>query len=360
MKVVRCPGCRGASRVVPEAVGQTVACPRCAGQFLAIEEAVPIPVSKPVPKAASTPRPRPLRRTEVASTAPRRRAVEPVTPPNAQHGPDGHPHIDPVTTLPLSVMIGLALLPFAIPMVWLIAPFAFGQPPMLSLAAPVALAVSASALCMAIVFTIDWSPTTRVKGVFMLVGLAYMAALGLYFLKKDMVDGMKRVVGPERSWKEMKQPDYKVLMPRNAVPLIGWKPLSDRDVKGFQATHKEFAQKFTFVVGTAPDPNVAVAGDEERWFEEIGKSLSPMPPPGQLKGEPLPRLGDDELPGRQWQYPVGGNIRIVRVYRDKDRLFLLSVEGPELQADDRLAERFFGSFAVTKPKLVPPEVKPRR
>src|SRR5262245_58224821 len=210
MKVVRCPSCRGASRVAPEAGGLLVACPRCNNSFVAVEEAAPVAPSPPPPPA---PRPRRAdserdrgvaerRGDEPPEHRPRRpartrRTAEPVAPPNTHPSADGHGHAEPAARLPVSVLIGLALLPFAIPLLWVIAPLVFGQPPMLSLATPVALAVSASALCLAVVYTIDWSPTTRVKGVLILVGLAYFAGLSLYFLKKDMVDGVRKVIGPE-------------------------------------------------------------------------------------------------------------------------------------------------------------------
>src|SRR5690606_23747809 len=118
--------------------------------------------------------------------------AEPVAPPI--DAPGGHGPPDPLFHsdlapggLPLSVMIGLALLPFAIPLVWLAAVLLSGRPPALSLATPAALALSAAVLCLAVVFTVDWSPATRLKGVLMLVGLAYFAGLSLFFLKKDMV-----------------------------------------------------------------------------------------------------------------------------------------------------------------------------
>ena len=62
--------------------------------------------------------------------------------------------------------------------------------------------MSASVLCLAVVFTVDWTPATRLKGVLMLVGLAYFAGLSLYFLKEEMVDRAKQAFGPGRSGSE--------------------------------------------------------------------------------------------------------------------------------------------------------------
>src|SRR6202030_2917532 len=91
--------------------------------------------------------------------------------PRPSHEDDHDPHRHPPGGLPASVLIGLALLPFAIPILWLIAPIVFGQPPMPSLAVPLAIALSASILSLAVIYTIDWSPQLRVKGVLILVGL---------------------------------------------------------------------------------------------------------------------------------------------------------------------------------------------
>src|SRR5262249_58963466 len=82
-----------------------------------------------------------------------------------------------------------------------------GQEPMLSWAVPVALAVSASVLCLAVIYTIDWSPGTRVKGVLMIVALAYFAALNLYFLKKQMVDEVRKFFGAGHDWVVFRPPD---------------------------------------------------------------------------------------------------------------------------------------------------------
>src|SRR5262249_42094461 len=109
--------------------------------------------------------------------------------------PDHDPHREAQGPLPTSVLIGLALLPFLIPIMWLIGPAILGEEPVLSVAAPIALAVSTSILCLAIIYTIDWTPTTRVKGVLTLVALSYFTGASLYFLKKEMVEQVKKFFG---------------------------------------------------------------------------------------------------------------------------------------------------------------------
>src|SRR5437016_4988966 len=116
--VVRCPACRGEAQVGPEAIGLLVVCPRCSEPFLAAAEAVPIGESANGRPGASRPR-----RARAEPVAParqplRRRRHQPAEPAPAQ-GPDPHDPPPPHSSgLPASVLVGLALLPFAIPLLW--------------------------------------------------------------------------------------------------------------------------------------------------------------------------------------------------------------------------------------------------
>src|SRR5436305_9914637 len=116
--VVRCPACRGEARVGPEAVGQLVLCPRCGGPFVAVEEAVPVvrPV-EPVRPAARSPSERAVVGRPGVGGQRARRQAEPIAPPSKDAE-------DPLSDLapgglPISVLIGLALLPVVIPLPWL-------------------------------------------------------------------------------------------------------------------------------------------------------------------------------------------------------------------------------------------------
>src|SRR5581483_186766 len=218
---VRCPACRGQSRVEATTLGLTVGCPRCGDPFVALEEAELV---APGPRQPVAPPPR-----RVINPLPAY-LDRPPAPPERPAGEeqDHDPHRIPPGGLPVSVLIGLALLPFAIPILWLIAPAVAGQPPMLSPAAPVSLAVAASILCLAVIYTIDWTPGTRVKGVLMIVALAYFTALNLYFLKKQMVNEVKKFFGAGKDWVEVNPLDksYQVKMPtRSDGPDPQYQPL---------------------------------------------------------------------------------------------------------------------------------------
>lgn len=329
--VVRCPSCRGASRVGSEAVGLLVVCPRCSDPFLAVEEAVPVTPARP---------PRPDRRRSADPPAPPRPAPAPAEPDH--HAADHH-H----APLPTSVLIGLALLPFVIPLVWLIGPIVAGQPPELSVAAPTALAFTASVLCLAVIYTIDWTPATRIKGVLMLVGLAYFAGLSLYFLKKDMVDRVKQFFGPDHEWITFEPPgeNFRVNLPSHA------KPARDQPVPGWALTARRAAVpsltgEYVCVFGYGDDP-APVGQPDDRWFDDAKQAILRATGGRVLDQLSIEHRGN--YPGRQWEIQLADGLthRVVRVFRVEGRIYYLAAEGPNLTPDDDFAQTFFQSFLVT-------------
>jgi len=332
--VVRCPGCRGASQVDPGAVGQLVLCPRCHDPFLAAPEATPV---APPPAELETPPPR-----RTSSPRPRaRHRAEPVAPPGGRPAdPHDHAHSG---GLPASVLIGLALLPFVIPLLWLIAPTAVGQPPALSLAAPLALAVAASALSLAVIYTIDWAPATRIKGVLMLVGLAYFAGLSLYFLKKDMLERVKRAFEPGPAWEEFRPPksDCRVQMPGKPGPYQT-QPLPGYRLTCHTASRKALGESTTYVIGFGPDPKPNA--NDDAWFAAVEQAVV-EPKHGHVTNRKS--IDDPGPPGREWEVGLNsGMARIVRVFRVKGRLYYLSAEGPNLDPNGDAARRFLDSFQL--------------
>jgi hypothetical protein len=289
--------------------------------------------------APAAPPPPPARRREPR----RRRRAEPVAPPYSSERPAApDPHDRTLDGgLPASVLIGLALLPFVIPLLWLVAPLFAGQPPALSLAAPAALALTASALSLAVIYTIDWTPATRVKGVLMLVALAYFAGFSLYFLKKDMLDRVKRAFDP--TWTEFRPPGetYKVRVPGKPTRAPD-KPIWDMGC--YRTTHPSLAGQTDYCFGACDDKEART--EDGAWFAAREQALRAGNVP----------LADDEVktiqhadgsPGRQWVLaPQPGVVRVVRVYRVKGRAYYLAVEGAHLQPEDNEAEKFLDSLTV--------------
>lgn len=349
LAVVRCPGCRGASRVAAEALGQMVGCPRCQMPFVAEEEVAVVP-----PVARPAPRP-PAPAVPVARPRPAEPEYDPNDPAAADEVPDPEhdPHSPPVAGLPVSVLMGLALVPFAIPLLWLAGPAVTGLEPALSMAVPVALAFSASALCLGVVYTVDWTAMTRVKGVLMLVGLAYLSAAGLFFLKKSLMDDLRGWGDPTRRWATVTLDDgrCRVKMPASVSPDLGPLPLGrvvpmkEGRVATYQPDPRGPLFKYRVAVSAAGAPPAA---PDDAWFDRVGAAAREDlgAQARVVTSEPLTR----PAVGREWRLDLGENAyRVVRVYVTGDRVYFLSAEGPDLAAkDEEFGQPFFDYFAVGK------------
>ena len=293
------------------------------------------------------------RRSRSESSRRRDREREPKSAPE----PDHDPHRNPPGSLPASVLIGLALLPFAIPILWLIAPAVVGAEAMLSIATPIALALSASVLCLAVIYTVDWTPTTRVKGVLMLVGLAYFAAMGLYFLKKDLVERVQQATGLEEriDWRELKKGNYEVQMPSPVQPVAEKDiPLKSLKLECWTATHNsQHVGWHVFVVGSVELAAVAKGkrwnnADEARvgtdaWFKDIAEEIVKWSG-GQLRGDPIKI---ESMQGRELEIERKESIRLVRFYLIRGSVYYLSAERSKVQRNNEdPARHFFSSFYV--------------
>ena len=235
-----------------------------------------IPVRAPRNPTMEPPRPERVSRGD-RSDGPRRRAR------NASRSDcraDHDPHRHPAGPLPVSVLIGLALFPFAIPVLWLVGPALFGEPPVLSIATPIALAVSASILSLAVIYTIDWTPATRVKGVLMLVCVTYFAAMNLYFLKKEMVDKVTRMTGLDDriDWKlhHIRKGDYEIKMPGSPNAKKG------ELVPQFQFEYYESSYRppllgqYVFTAGAAKvteDNGLGLKPGSDKWYDWARDSI---------------------------------------------------------------------------------------
>jgi hypothetical protein len=353
LTVVRCPACRGACRVADDAVGYTVGCPRCAAAFLAVEILPP--------------------RTErTAEPALRADAVVPIAPPRqfparpgadhvpvAEAAPGGHdpehdPHARSVTGLPVSMLIGMALVPFGIPLLWYAVPFVTGRAAAVSLAVPIALAVAAATLCMGVVYTIDWTGTTRIKGVLVLVALSYLSAAGLYFLNKDALDRVRRLGGDPNEWTPVALDEGRchVRLPGRAVadrrqPLDGLARMTDGRRARYLVDRPDGPRyEYRIAVGKPTGGKADAA-----WFDRVGERLKADG--AELVGAARPLAdGEPDSTGRQWTLKLDPtNTRVVRVFAIRDRVYLLSAEGPHLTPDDpEYARPFFNSFHVPEDK----------
>ena len=348
LAVVRCTACLGVSQVEAGALGLTVRCPRCDATFVAVDEAedlVPVrPARNPLlPASESNLEPRRTRRRRPEHVADHESNLVRELKEDPYHTPSG--------PLPASVLIGLALLPFAIPILWLVAPAVTGVAPAMSIATPSALAVSASILCLAVIYTVDWTPTTRIKGVLMLVGLAYFASVSLYFLKKEMVERFKRFTGLEEQidWQNHDTGDYHVSMPGPPKPVAGREvPIRSIPVDWFKADCDQPLGSLVSVVGSANLPDHA---GNDAWFDQISREIV-RESGGQQRGQTSTIRYAGSFPGRQLEIllPDKSTIRIVRVFVIQGRFYYLAIEGFAIKALDRHPKSFFDSFHVPRAK----------
>jgi hypothetical protein len=339
--VVRCPDCRGASQIDPAARGLSVRCPRCEAVFVAVPEADMLTPARPKrnPTLPIPKRPEPEHEVE---PYPAPEAPSPTS--DAEHDPHSHSS----GGLPTSVLLGLALLPFVIPVLWWIAPALFGQRPLLSLAVPLAIAISTSILSMAVIYTIDWSPSIRVKGVLMLLGLAYFSSFSLFFLKKDMVERIRTFF--TKKWVLFQPPEpspgYVALVP-NKPTETNEQPVPAVQLKCYKVSHGDSPGSYVFVFGSSP----SLKGGEHRdlgnddWFDRTIKKIV-----AYSNGQLDPNVANDNTlkpqPAKQFgiQLP-NGFIRIVQLYAIGDRVYYVSAEGEDLKEDDTV-RKFFNSFKI--------------
>lgn len=319
--VIRCPACNNLSRTGSESLGQLVICPSCRGPFVATEAARnrtarAIPVSAP--------------------------------PPSQPENNDSHSHdaLASSPALPKSVLFGLSLLPFLIPLVWMLAPLLFGWEPMLSLVVPITLAIAASTLSLAVVSTIDWTPLTRIKGVFMIVGLAYFTGALLFFLKPEAAEWVKKNFGNDMAWHQFwpRGAGCGVKMPGNEIEKVNDQPLPGWDLdQCYRAKVEDANGPITYTLGIG---KVGRKIDPEDWFKRAKMALeTDVGVPAQDERRVMSR---QRRLGREWTLPLpnDGPVRVVQVYRSGERFFYLAVEGVNIKSSEDNVSEFFSSFRV--------------
>ncbi|HET6575897.1 MAG TPA: hypothetical protein VFG68_20005 [Fimbriiglobus sp.] len=343
---VRCPSCRNLSRVGADALGRLVACPHCGRPFPATPDGeLSTPTTSLSPKGGGRGGPTVARRA--------RPAVPAVAPPeddSAALGLDGHAHHGPATGL-----VGLALLPLGIPLLWLVGPALTGIEPIFSFAAPVALAAGLCGLGFGVAYAHGWTLATRVKATIALVMVGYFTGGSLYFLKKEWAESIRRHVGPgDLKWKEFTPPHepraYRVNLPGKWAEAAGDGLMPGWGLRAYRTARDKGAQAaldVAYEVGHGT-PSATVAGPEladEVWFTRAREAVC-RGCGGEVARER--EVGTQARPGREYvvALPDGATNRIVRVYRAGDRAFCLCVEGAFVTDDAKYVERFFGSFQI--------------
>jgi len=329
--VVRCAGCRQLSRVAAEAVGLEVVCPRCGVAFVARLESAPD--DPPV-----------VRRTGPARVP----VVRPrVTTPINWDAPPTPTEPEVERTPPTGGLIALALLPFGIPLLWLLASVVVNRPVVMSFAVPVAVAVGVSGLGFGVVYVSRWSAAARAKALVALLVAAYLAAGFLFVIKKEWLQSLRRALPRgDNEWQKFS------IEPTKKPPLIGYSVLFPAgeearevpspfpgDWKAFKCKDAKQTDEYATAVGRLP--GVKPFAVDKVWFAAVGKVIrDAAPDPATAPEEKAVALRDrtavnapPPLPGREFHFTRKDDIlwhRVVRVYRVKDDAIIMAVEGPNL------------------------------
>lgn len=300
---VRCPVCRNTTRVDLSVVGATTVCRRCESPFRAVPEA----------------------RVRSAYSS-------------QSNGGD-------TARQPTGLLLGLTLVPFGLPLLWILAPLVTNSDPIFSVNVAAAIAICVSGLGLGVVLTRDWSAGTRVKSLLVLIALAYGSGALLFGLKKDWIEILRRQVGRgDLEWREFSdgKKTFHVRLPGRAVPAAC--PLPEWTLDAVRVVEKNSeGARDTFLVAYGLFPKELDGLREEEWFSKVKLAVSPDAGE-KLTAEKTVSYG--RHPGREYRMvlPDGGTNRIVRVYRVRSYAYLLLVEGAFLPMDHTDVKKFFDSF----------------
>ena len=332
--LVVCPHCNELSRIEVGNLGTIVDCPHCDTSFTARlhVESEPTPIF--------------VRARELDTGE---RFIPTVHPPELR---------TPTETGFTPAIVALLVLPWAIPLLWLLGPMIMGKAPVFSFAAPVALAICISGLGVGIGTAHGWSIGTRVRAMLALLMLGGFLGGFLFFLKKEWAEAIRRHVGPTQlQWQEFQPSDrtYSVNIPgrairRNDDPLLGWDMEAYRVERTTKRTEKAFEVIYDLAHGRTPMEFKQAKPTEEEWFAHIRKAILKKNG-GELTAETtIDRAVNPLIPvtGRQYTIALadGTTNRIVQVYHFRDRAFLLAVEGAFIPSDADYVRRFFDSFKL--------------
>jgi hypothetical protein len=297
---VRCPTCGDYSRVAESRLGRPVACPNCRESF----------VAEPVDSVVPTVYP--------------------------DHASADAPHAGPT-----NVLFGLALLPFVIPLLWILGPTLTGKEPIFTFALPMAIAIASTGLCLGIVLTRDWSFGTRVKAILGIVLLMHFFAGFLYFLKTEWVEAIRKQFGRvnEDRWVRFVAPDRKFAARLPSIPKEdNGELIADWKLKTFRTDGANDPATYAIAHGRQPDDLNEQPNDR---FFAAAKEKATVSAGGTLVAEKEARIPG--YPGREFVFQLAdkNTRRIVRVFRIERFAFVAAVEGSFLAPDAGDVKAFF-------------------
>ncbi len=293
------------------AVGRVVACPNCGERFTA----TPLP---PPP------------------------VVAPVT------DPDPLPPADGLT----GVLLGLALLPLGVPLLWLVGRLTLAAEPVFSFAAPLAVGLGMAGLAVGVGLVGRWSHATRVRAVLALVAGGYLTGGVLFVVPKDWPAGARRLFGPTNiQWKRFSPPDkaYSTNVPDGPAPAADAGPVDGWPLRAFTAVAGKpddrrgvWAVRYTLAAGVPPGDAAAA---DDAWFAAVRDAVVAASGGTLTAEEPLTV---SNRPARELRLTLANRAthRVVRLVRAKDTLVYAAAEGLFLAADEEAVKTFLGGLVV--------------
>ncbi|MFO0938034.1 MAG: hypothetical protein U0798_16145 [Gemmataceae bacterium] len=325
---IRCPGCRGLSAVEPVFLAQPVECPFCSSTFEAIPD---VPVSRQV-IAKPTP-------VVFAPSVPTAKRVDPEI---------DHEH----HTLPgpdRSIAYAVALLPLALPLIWILLNLSGKSRPIFTPFVPFGIGIGATLLTLGAAMTKDWSIATRIKAALAITLLAYATGGVLYWTSKATAEKLRNnyMRHDESFWFPYNAGPFSVKFPESrkvqSDPLFAqWGLYSERSIDPtlggiyFRATHGALPAEFDKL----PD---------DVWFDRVVKAIATESTGEATRTKSIVHQG---YPGREFLLARENSVvnRSVRIFRVRDAIIALSVEGAMLTTESRDVVTFFKTLYIDKLK----------
>lgn len=322
---VRCPSCRGIAAVDPFVLGSPVACPFCDFVFVALPEVrVREQVEPPIVPVA------------------RKRPVDISSPDDSQTDTT-----ETATSDSVPFLIGLALLPLALPIVWVILISTGAWEPLFTVGIPIAIGIGATGLGIGVAMTRDWSVNRKLKSILVIALLACSSGGALFLLKKEWGEAVRKRFGADEfNWQVHDAWPFLVKVPPRFKKSNDPSPLLPNwQLQAVQYTLPKDATADVYRIAHGAQPAAMGALETDRWFEEAVKQITTEDTGPPVRNEVIVERG---FPGRQitFRKADGATNLTVRLYRVGQAVILLAVEGPLLPADARDVQTFFRSLYI--------------
>lgn len=291
-----------------------------------------------------------------AETFPTYVVGRPVQDPQGAAGGSRIPVVSPVSDFdsghaldhqgPTSTLIGLALLPLGIPLLWLGARLVTGIDPVFTYFMPVAIGLGVAGACLGAVFTQEWSHAGRVRAILILVLLGYGSAAFLYCVQKEWLETVRKRFGNRiERWQKFEAEDksFFVQVPGKAQPDPNTDPLPGWSLKTYRCMDPKLRNTDVYVIAYGTSPDTLVGAKDDAWFAAAKEAILQASGAADPSEKEVTQQGHS---GREFALVMPDRItnRTVRVFRLGKRVYYLAVDGAALPPDAKDVRKFFDSF----------------